>query len=70
MADPKHSDAEEQELQKLYADLKPQAMNEYVNYFLSRTPAHLQQDMADIIKEDLATPPVAPSQAASQPKKK
>jgi hypothetical protein len=69
MADPKHSDAEEQELQKLYAELKPQAQAEYINYFLSRTPAHLQQDMLDIIKEDFKTPPVVPPpQATTQPK--
>jgi hypothetical protein len=60
-ATPQHSDAEEAMLQQLYVDLKPQAMTEYVNYFLVRTPPHLQGDMTDIIKSDLATPPTPPT---------
>ena len=61
---PQHSDAEEEMLQQLYAELKPQAAADYLNYFLARTPPHLQEDMANIVKDDLATPPTPPEPPA------
>ena len=58
-----HTEAEEEQLQATYAELKPQAALMYLNYFLARTPAHLQEDMKAIVEADLATPPVAPPEA-------
>jgi hypothetical protein len=64
---PQHTDAEEAMLQQLYADLKPEAQIAYLNYFLARTPADLQQDMADLIKADMAPPEEVPPGARSAP---
>ena len=57
---PLHTEAEEQYLNELYAQLKPEAVVEYLKYFLARTPAHLQEDMRDLISADVATPPEPP----------
>jgi hypothetical protein len=55
-----HTEAEEEQLQLLYASLKPEAVAMYLNYFLSRTPAHLQTDMKDLIEADMIVPPTPP----------
>ena len=49
----RHTEAEEAELRSHYESLLPQANIEYVNYFLARTPAHMQEDMKDLIQEGL-----------------
>ena len=58
-----HSEAEEEFLNNLYAQLKPEAVGVYVQYFLARTPGHLQMDMKDLLKADLETPPSVPPEA-------
>lgn len=58
-----HTAAEEEFLDNLYAQLKPMAVDAYVSYFLARTPAHLQNDMKDLLKADLETPPSVPPEA-------
>jgi hypothetical protein len=55
-----HSAAEEEYLQNLYTELKPEAAAMYLNFFLARTPADLQEDMKAIVEADLATPPTPP----------
>lgn len=56
-AEQRHSEAEEAMLEALYADLKPEANLMYVNYFLARTPAHLQEDMKALVEAGLADDP-------------
>jgi hypothetical protein len=71
-AEQRHSEAEEAMLEALYADLKPEANLMYVNYFLARTPAHLQEDMKDLVEAGLVDePPVMVRDgvfAAAEPK--
>jgi hypothetical protein len=58
-----HSEGDEEWLDNLYEELKPEAVLVYINYFLARTPAHLQQDMRDMLEADVATPPTPPPEA-------
>lgn len=58
-----HTAAEEEFLNNLYVTLKPEAVYTYLQYFLLRTPSHLQDDMKDLITADLAIPPTPPVQS-------
>jgi hypothetical protein len=62
----RHTAAEEEYLEGLYAELKPLAVDAYIAYFLARTPAHLQDDMKDLVKADLAIPPEQPALMTSE----
>jgi len=58
--DVRHSEAEEAYLESLYAELEPEARLAYASFFLSRTPAHLQEDMKALVVEKFPNPPDAP----------
>jgi hypothetical protein len=64
--EPLHTEAEEEMLEALYAELKPEAIKAYLNYFLSRTPPALQHDMHDLIKDDISVPPEPPPPEATR----
>ena len=56
-----HTEAEELYLEDLYTDLQPEADMAYVQYFLARTPAHLQEDMKDLVRANMPNPPDEPT---------
>lgn len=58
-----HTEAEEEYLEDLHRQLKPEAQLAYVNFYLARTPAHLQEDMKELIQGDLTPPPPPESPA-------
>ena len=53
--DVRHSEAEAAYLDTLYAELRPEAELAYVTFFLARTPAHLQEDMKELVLAGLTS---------------
>lgn len=49
----KSAASDQQEVDKLYAELKPEAAAQYVQYFQTHTPPELQDEMAAKVEADL-----------------